>query len=53
METIINDVLQMDSGIQVIFSFWAFCVVAFCGTLLYGLGKVLINLFTKNKNAMV
>lgn len=39
METIINDFLQMEAGIQVVFSFWAFCVVSFCVTLVYGVAK--------------
>jgi hypothetical protein len=52
MQTIVNDVLRMDTSIQAVFYFWAFCVVAFYGTLTYGLVKVLINSLTKNKKAM-
>jgi hypothetical protein len=52
METIVNDVLRMDTGIKVIFSFWVFCVVAFVVPLAYGIGRVLINSLTKNKKTM-
>jgi hypothetical protein len=52
MEIIVNDVLRMDTSIQAVFYFWAFCVAAFFGTLTYGLVKVLINSLTKNKKPM-
>lgn len=38
METIINDVMRMDTGVRLLFYFWAFCVFSFYLTLVYGLG---------------
>lgn len=38
METIINDVLRMETGVRLLFYFWAFCVFSFYLTLVYGLG---------------
>jgi hypothetical protein len=46
METIINDFLEMEVGIKAIFCFWAFCVVSYYLTLVYGLGYSLVK---KNK----
>jgi hypothetical protein len=52
METVINDFLEMETGIKAIFCFWAFCLVAFVGTLTYGIGCVLVNSIFKNKKTM-
>ena len=43
METFVNDVLNMDTGVRALFYFWAFCVVSFYLTLVYGLGYSLVK----------
>ena len=52
METIINDVLRMDTGTQVIVGVWALCVLSFYGTLIYGVGMTVAELFANRKKSL-
>jgi hypothetical protein len=52
MKNLINAFPTMTLPEQVAILFWAVCVASFYGTLVYGIGLILTELFTRNKKSM-